>query len=646
MPSDPLVEHWAVVLVHGVGDTEPGRMIDSVAPVMVSACKGLEFKNGHQVHFIPDSEDQHFPVFMREGSVARHGVTMAEVHWADLSRIRQGNIQYALGVFQLIFGLWYVADRMGRHASMASHLLRVCICGVYCLICGPLLAMYLFVFLASLLSLVILSPGMEADRGIAALFLLLVGLIFAISGLVGIKAANSIDLAATPKRPASSESRYLTKAISVYLRSHYWAWIVAIGAAALLAAACRIMGWGDLEQRSIARWLNERYFSEPRSLTEWGIYLAALWQLEDLINIGITVFLGSGLIVVVLTWCRTAVSAWSLNSKEGADKARVMTAAYACGVLLYSSWMLSVWVMDIIAQRVIDKNDHSPGRSPWGGYAVYWYEDVLFVFVLAAILAVGVTYWRRQRWLSKRSGTGRAATMPRLIVNAAILAVVLLYALAVAVITPLQAASIAADSTWLMPKRRPWFLIGGLILLAILLAALLSTYLRNAIHIGMDIVNHFHSPQQGFPRRKRIALRFREVVKLLANCGCTNYLFIAHSQGTVIVLDCLCTDTGCKAILSGKQLTLLTFGSPFTHLYQHYFPQDYGPRYLEGLQGYYGFLRWCNVYRIDDYVGTCIESLTPNLPTNIELGEGQHTAYWKEDAFKQVAELLPGFQHE
>ena len=82
------------------------------------------------------------------------------------------------------------------------------------------------------------------------------------------------------------------------------------------------------------------------------------------------------------------------------------------------------------------------------------------------------------------------------------------------------------------------------------------------------------------------------------------------------------------------KLTLVTMGSPLTHLYQHYFPLLYpniGSPQWDGLFQNVG--KWINVYRINDFVGThveCRESPTGLVPANFYVGSRGHTYYWSD----------------
>jgi len=124
---------------------------------------------------------------------------------------------------------------------------------------------------------------------------------------------------------------------------------------------------------------------------------------------------------------------------------------------------------------------------------------------------------------------------------------------------------------------------------------------------------------------------------------------VAHSQGTVIALDVLWL-LWANNLLQDREVYLVTMGSPFTHLYQHYFPDRYPPLFADGrLNPKWGASldktvdAWVNLYRIDDFIGTCVEG-SGTFPVNQKpLGPRGHTGYWSDaEALHLMAPYLPG----
>jgi hypothetical protein len=149
---------------------------------------------------------------------------------------------------------------------------------------------------------------------------------------------------------------------------------------------------------------------------------------------------------------------------------------------------------------------------------------------------------------------------------------------------------------------------------------------RAMIHSRMlQILEHFR--RQNSPRQDRPALTV-----------------VSHSQGTVIAIEVLNSPRLAWLRESFSQIRLVTMGSPFTHIYQHYFSHSYPP--LD--QPYWSSLRqrvdaWINIFRVDDFVGTVIDF--PDALRgggsceclNFPIKRFGHNNYWSD---KQVIEIL------
>ena len=102
-------------------------------------------------------------------------------------------------------------------------------------------------------------------------------------------------------------------------------------------------------------------------------------------------------------------------------------------------------------------------------------------------------------------------------------------------------------------------------------------------------------------------------------------------------------------LLKGIEVDLVTMGSPFTHLYQYYFPNRYpelfvGPNLNQAWGSHFTTTvkLWLNIYRVDDFVGTYIDG-NGTFPTNVCIAAGGHTGYWHETAALQaMSPYLPG----
>jgi hypothetical protein len=157
----------------------------------------------------------------------------------------------------------------------------------------------------------------------------------------------------------------------------------------------------------------------------------------------------------------------------------------------------------------------------------------------------------------------------------------------------------------------------------------------------MDIVDHFTTSAGSFPIRARIAARFREsLLHILDQSEQPNLVIISHSQGTVVAVDALQDIELQKYIRSRvRSLTLLTFGSPYEHIYRHYFPIDYPAQLSCEFEAFAEQVKfqWTNVFRCDDYVGTFVRPSSKCWgPKNVPLKRGGHVDYWRPEVFLQL----------
>src|SRR5579872_4417399 len=78
-------EKWAIILVHGVGDTEPTQMIDAVTTAMSAANPNLMLRADYELikarEIDPATcERSTFPVYLKRGLTKAGRVVFAEVH--------------------------------------------------------------------------------------------------------------------------------------------------------------------------------------------------------------------------------------------------------------------------------------------------------------------------------------------------------------------------------------------------------------------------------------------------------------------------------------------------------------------------------------------------------------------------------------
>jgi hypothetical protein len=174
----------------------------------------------------------------------------------------------------------------------------------------------------------------------------------------------------------------------------------------------------------------------------------------------------------------------------------------------------------------------------------------------------------------------------------------------------------------------------------------------NVVHIARDLIHHQYKPNKltcrlfsgrelkaTYPRRSRLQSRVDSVVQMLGKYECGDIVFVAHSQGSVIVYEYL-KDTFIPERTEAKKgvspiIPLVTFGSGLSHLYDYYFRG-----YSSSSDGVFrlGGVSWINLYRINDPIGKKIK-VDKGAVTNVVMqagpnGEG-HRNYWGEGRVAQ-----------
>lgn len=143
-----------------------------------------------------------------------------------------------------------------------------------------------------------------------------------------------------------------------------------------------------------------------------------------------------------------------------------------------------------------------------------------------------------------------------------------------------------------------------------------------------------------YRRRQRILRRLIALLEeVVADLGVDRLVFLAHSQGTVILHDYLVDHDNlipsahheAQRLFDVSRIDVITLGSPLTHIYSHYF-KDYDsvtvddgskPRLISKVD------TWTNLWRIDDPIGHSVNA-HPAIE-NIPLPRGGHMDYWKEN---------------
>jgi hypothetical protein len=624
-PSDPI---WAVVFVHGVGDTGPGKTLDAVLPTLRQINRGgLTEIAQPETRLLPEPPPglppptpvppptpqdtskvemtSRFPAHVRRFSVNRPRAgdpaqaAFAEVYWADLSTAGEGALRLLLRLFTAIFDLRFIPYVASACDFFTARTLRLVLYLISWLLCGPIAGSTAFI--------AYLLAAHYAVPRVPVVGLALIGAVF--GGLLVLL------------------HRWLK------LRGQ---WLFVIGW--IIVAAVSDVVYSLMTMHAF-----------PKNLEAMLLVLG-------------TLFLAVGALTIIsfVTWCGARVEA---VLKQLGRAGPALNAALAATLL-----QVGLWVMVVPAIGIAMLKEWSPdavsGKDPvFANTFLAFTQDMALTLVVAAC---AVLVWlARARSVRREPRPYTAETtrrIPRLLVNDIIVAAIVAVSLAGAVATIYAALSGQPRFGGLLSEYRR-LTVGGTLILVVVISAVFQKGLGNALHILMDIVSHFsreHLPVPSlsktekpdlndFTVQQKLEARFRSVLDEVLQMGNVTHLtIVAHSQGTMIAIDVLWF-TWAANRLHGIEVDLVTMGSPFTHLYQYYFPNRYPPLFIDGgLNDQWGshltttVKSWLNIYRVDDFVGTHIDG-NGTFPTNVCIAAGGHTGYWHQrEALEAMRECLPG----
>ncbi len=636
-----------VLVVHGVGDPEPGETLTRFARSIADEAKPLE--DHQEVVWLaeksPDSDYiQTFAAHHRRVQFKDELLQMVEVFWGDQSRVRKGFIGAVLGMFQILFGLRYVAyvaaDQIGNPCGWLKQLGLISSRILH----GPVLAVTFFL---AILTVAVLGTELMwhgSYKGVLWTQIVLGGCC-----CVGL----------------------LTSAIGWQLTSsrvieRFWFWV---------SVTCLFVA-GVMLAKSLL--IDARY---PEMAFTESIRPGLIWYCRILV-----VLLGLLWFVEILVLLATAYS-WLLSVLQPKTYTPALHVGFLLPALAVGIWGQTLPMIWLSTKKGINSFAELPEFSSVFDEAIPLLGVQLLMMISIAITAAIVVI-RYFIWRSKISMANYSSRNPgpRLIIHNS-LQYVLAASTAVGVILVLTLGFIQLGGSnyqdyffgRLLAESNKYAVIvlvplGGTM-------ALLLPHLRPAFDIILDIVNHFYfrptniqdalddddefdinettfeSGRLFFSRRdaiqsrlKRILTHFRD--ELTHRPG---LVIVSHSQGTMVAIEALNDKELGWLRNTFSSITLVTMGTPLNHVYQHYFNHVY-PRLN---QPFWSQLRkqtdrWINIYRIDDYVGREIDfpkefevavdergSLQQvAMYSNHPVGPRGHQSYWSD---REVIGIL---QHE
>ncbi len=619
----------AVVVVHGIGDPLAGDALEALVqglvgttPLRESAPRTVEQRMEPGDAGTGSPLVNCYPVAgatMRDAREARsgaapgdHEIHLREVYWGDLSRVKNSATGLLIALFDLIFGLKYIANA-AHDAALAGpaskgasrsfvRFATWCSRAAFWLVRGPLFA----------LNLLAVAVGLTTR-------------------LTTLKPWNSLDLSQRSAAIAGSVALVLFAwGIHESLRRRRWS-MTTVHAMFAIGLAGAIVAWCCWPQAS-----SHKY--------------PAIEAITFFISLVAVLIAFAGLSMLVLH-----VAAWAVQRRHTRAKllARSLVAANFCtalGIGLFTFVVMLAWTA---VDKAIGGEDRLQGALH------------LFGLVWLAFLVMALAYLVVMARNARRASSGQRQERLRYVVSPlaitafcgvmsvyAALVVPLALALESHLIKPTNgrpaalwdwAASVLSlikcFDGWMTPLALA-FSAGFLALLAYTRAPLLT-----ALDLILDAVAHFRTAPEsmapqgvGAPSPERwlwesMVDRFQDVLtSVVRDHKPDRVVIVSHSQGTTVALAGLgilevvgARSREVRQVLGTTPVDIVTMGSPVRHLYRYYMPALY--RIKRGLAPRFG---WLNVYREDDFIGTRIGNLGGAWPKNIRVGPRSHTNYWRD----------------
>lgn len=645
VPS-PQAENVGVIVIHGVGETQAGWINDALIPRLSGHPGSPAFQPFSEVHDLPDlgrnREGRTFEAYIRRGvSAGGNRVAFLELTWADLSRIGTGTLASWLMMLKLFYEAPQVlgdcfldrsqsrlSNAIGTLVRFANRILRWPITGLntVALVCAlallarqrfvdvgtlkPFLTQHLsFVMAGLLVVLALLSLVFARWRVYRDIALTDIGMSTMVFAGLGAGAILIAEFFSGPDL-LSNPATYL-QAAGVTIFGFWYAWNYAMFAAIVLLLALAV-------QQVFRRRTSEKVpIVRPAAAISLSIVQGVLYK-----------------IVIALLWVFIFVT---LDFNERTEKACVDDPFRACKYL---------------ADVQVDLE----------GIVVF---NVLMLALLGLVFFLVAMVRSLMRVPARRMASLAAFRMPRMVVSPAVMAAVMAGTIFNLVIFYWRALIPIDFYDQVNVSMLPWrsvvgYVLGGgsAVTFAFYLFRALQHASRGILHIVRDLVDHQFTPRftlsrrllpapshngEAHPRRARIERRLDVLLKDIVDKERFDRLvFVAHSQGSVILHDYLSSHHDEDAIRTARAIDVLTLGSPLSHLYQYYFAKYAAASAVPGALNP-RLTSWTNLWRVDDPIGNRIDLIDGGFIRNVPLRPGGHVDYWKErDVLQAIVDLVDG----
>ena len=597
----------AIVLLHGIGDQHARYSMSQFTSAVERL--GIGSTDTQKLLREPASDDGGISYFIADTTIGDKKTRLAEFYWADLSRVRRGPLSILRNFFQLVtdapdivyacLGPRLLDDKKQDYVLL--RMMRAFLALVLWVIYFPIIAINLayavlvgeFAFHSAML------PGVTLDTPADQPFVImcLLSVVF-LGGLV---------------------ARF---GLSKYFQALCSMMLFVLAGVGGFAAYNTYIGTNPFSYGDYATYFNEA--------------LNALWFFVIVCSL---VYLA--LLPILCLFFRRR---W-----------RGILLGFMTTFLVVRFWLLlitTLWLVymtSIFESRTYDSLVAKIG-GPIRFVSLVWFEVAIVGLVLLGVLVV-----YSMRTVANRDRiTGRS--YPRLIMPSILPLVCICLALVgVSVVvlcncalvlpqcTSMQCRFVFEPSEIIIARAATFLAIGGILIQAS----------HSGFEVAIDIVNYFKSdcghrrinpvaamtsvfrydPVQMAEFRSRLNNRLGVLTDdLVKACGpFDRIVLVGHSLGSMIAIDNL-MQRNSKDGLGEADIDLITLGSPYTHVFNHYFPHMFAPAGSGLLPS---VSHWTNIFRENDYVGTRLTDGKTGVEEHPQLPKG-HLDYFADDDVARV----------
>lgn len=652
---------FGLVVVHGVGETEPGYCVNAILDTLAERKPGYHVSSFNEYTRLPEPEIADpppvFPVIRRAATHdAGFEVEAVELHWADLTLMQPGRVNTLLGLFRVIFESHHLVDAMlDKSRDATSWILRKLLWISGWMLRGPIAG--LTIATSAICALFLFEPvSVNTDvmgasgQVLAVQAVLFVSAIYIFYQIVQLRDYSWYDSA-------------------FWLAIMTFAIFMLVANDALLPLLDLVPNLKTGPHIEAAAAVDCKAIENSAGCYVNGLYKVIIWGWR----------LWGALMLVATALLALALS----RARKSSDRSRLATLSTSIGILIVQFLLWTTVVVSAIYPmlnraetistlkaarpiivRAIDKGEiKSDGQVAklvqvpdieldWIGRFKFIYASTaltVLLFVMAAWLVMVVRKRRSRAGGSDLEQTARQ--MPRLIFNPGLVGLLITSFVVVFALVFIQPY---IDSNDVFVSLRN-LILPLAAAVALILPFFFGHRIANVVHIARDLIDHHYMPKletatyffpsifrarYGRPRRERLQGRLKLVLQnFIEHQGYSEVIFIAHSQGSVIVYDYLRDNGPDYAELGGAPPALLTFGSPLGTIYQKYFHE-----YAITKAVPYGIATrlkcWINLFRVDDYIGGRVHAPPGLRIENRIMDVGGHTSYWTEDAVADALDAI------